>query len=79
MQGLMLLKCIKKGGYHLTVNKNYIAYPETQSSLLLKGKHYYITNDLGIVHYISWEDVVHLFVDLNELRNEKIETILNEK
>ena len=64
----MLLKCIKRGGYYLTIGKNYQAEVCTDApSEFRPGEQvfdYYIVNDKGHRHGIEG----NLFIDVTELR-----------
>ena len=68
----MLLKCIKTGGYYLTLGKNYEAEVCTDApSEFRPGKQvfdYYIVNDKGHRHGIEG----NLFNRVDELRIKKL-------
>ena len=68
----MILKCINRGGYHLTIGKIYEAEVclDAPSELRLgEGVFdYYITNDKGIRHGIE----ASLFKNISEIREEKL-------
>lgn len=68
----MILKCISRGGYHLTIDKIYEAEAclDAPSEVRLgEGVFdYYITNDIGIRHGIE----ASLFKNISELREEKL-------
>lgn len=72
---MILLRCIDKGSYHLTVGKHYVAEPCLDSpSEFFPGKQvfdWYIVNDKGVRHRIEKE----LFVSVNELRDLKLRTL----
>ena len=71
----MLLKCIDRGGYHLTVGKNYQAEICLDApSDFFPGKQvfdYYIVNDKGVRHGIE----SNLFIRVDELRIKKLESL----
>lgn len=71
----MLLKCIDRGGYHLTVGKNYQAEICSDApSDFFPGKQvfdYYIINDKGHRHGIEF----NLFIRVDELRIKKLESL----
>ena len=71
----MLLKCIKTGGYYLTVGKNYQADVCLDSpSEFRPGKQvfdYYIVNDKGHRHGIEG----NLFIRVDELRIKKLQKL----
>lgn len=71
----MLLKCIKTGGYHLTLGKNYLAEVCIDSpSDFHPGKQvfdYYIVNDKGHRHGIE----ASLFIRVDELRIKKLQRL----
>jgi hypothetical protein len=74
----MLLKCIDKGSYHLTPGKNYQAELCLDCpSEFFPGKQvfdYYIINDLGHRHGVE----SNIFIDLDVIRDKKLNKILNE-
>jgi hypothetical protein len=62
----MLVKCIDKGSYHLTVGKNY--FVEKYDNNIF---HYWIINDIGHKHGVEKE----LFIDVQKMRIEKLKKI----
>jgi len=71
----MLLKCIRTGGYYLTLGKNYEAEVCTDAlSEFRPGKQvfdYYIVNDKGHRHGIEG----NLFIRVDELRIKKLQRL----
>ena len=71
----MLLKCIKTGGYYLTLGKNYEAEVCTDApSEFRPGKQvfdYYIVNDKGHRRGIEGS----LFIRVDELRIKKLQRL----
>ena len=71
----MLLKCINRGGYHLTVGKNYQAEICSDApSDFFPGKQvfdYYIINDLGHRHGVEG----NIFIDLDVIREKKLKEL----
>jgi len=71
----MILKCIDKSGYHLTIGKNYLAEICNDSpSDFFTGTQvfdYYIINDLGVRHGIEKEP----FVEISKLREGKLKEL----
>lgn len=72
----MILRCIDKGSYHLTVGNNYQAEVCTDAlSEFFPGKQvfdYYIINDRGIKHGVEG----NLFIFLDEWRESQLDKIL---
>ena len=56
-----VFKCVaKETGYHLTQGKNY----------------HNIINDKGVQHYIWDDDLEKFFIDLEQVRQDKLEELL---
>lgn len=72
----MILRCIDKGSYHLTLGKNYQAKVCNDAlSEFFPGKQvfdYYIINDRGIKHGVEG----NLFIFLDECRESQLDKIL---
>ena len=68
----MMLKCISRGGYHLTIDKIYEAEVCLDSpSEVRPGEQvfdYYIINDKGIRHGVQ----ASFFKNISEIREEKL-------
>ena len=71
----MILKCINRGGYHLTIGKIYEAEVCLDApSEVRPGEQvfdYYIINDKGLRHGVD----ASLFKDISELREEKLKEL----
>ena len=71
----MMLRCISKGSYHLTIGKHYFAEVCTDApSEFFPGKQvfdWYIFNDKGVRHGVEKE----LFVEVDKLRELKLRTL----
>jgi predicted transcriptional regulator len=66
-------KCVSSAGYHLTQGKIYdIDFGEKP---LIGVSVSTIRNDLGVVHFISTDEIKCLFVDLEEWRQERLKEI----
>ncbi len=76
-------KCVSSAGYHLTQGKIYdIDFGEKpligvldMKLLLQEVSVSTIRNDLGVVHFISTDEIKSLFVDLEEWRQERLKEI----
>ncbi len=64
----MKVKCIKTSGYILTVGKIYDVELYTNK---IFGEEYYIINDVSTEHTVE----KYLFIDLDTLRNKKLERL----
>lgn len=85
-----VFKCFaKETGYHFTQGKNYEVDlnvlvraqvgPQQNPQKLLPppGKKYHnIINDKGIQHYIWDDDLEKFFIDLEQVRQDKLEELL---
>jgi len=71
----IMLKCVNKGGYHLTVGKNYLAKVcDDAPSDFFPGNQvfdYYIVNDKGVKHGIEGD----LFIRVDKLRIRKLKEL----
>ena len=71
----MILKCINKGSYHLTLGKNYQAEVCLDvPSDFFPGKQvfdYYIINDLGHRHGVEG----NIFINLDVVRESKLKEL----
>lgn len=78
-----IFKCVaKETGYHFTQGKNY----EVNLNVLVRAqvgpqqnpsKNYHnIINDKGIQHYIWDDDLEKFFIDLEQVRQDKLEELL---
>lgn len=72
-----VFKCIaKETGYHLTQGKNY----EVDLNVLVRAhtsrNYHNIINDKGVQHYIWDDDLEKFFIDLEQVRQDKLEELL---
>ena len=75
-------KCVSSTGYHLTQGKiyeidfgaNHSKSKDSSSGLTLDNVST-IRNDLGVVHFISDDEIKCFFVDLEEWRQERLKEI----
>jgi len=64
-------KCVSSAGYYLTQGKIY----DFGEKPLIGVSVSTIRNDLGVVHFISADEIKCLFVDLEEWRQERLKKI----
>ena len=67
----MKYKCIKNPEYHLTPGKIYFV------KCFTVGRTYLITNDIGYKHFIFAEELYNNFVDIQEVREQKLRQLFD--
>lgn len=75
-----IFKCVaKETGYHLTQGKNYEVDLNVLPEISIDGSsnnYHNIINDKGVQHYIWDDDLEKFFIDLEQVRQDKLEELL---
>lgn len=82
-----VFKCVaKETGYHLTQGKNYEVDLNVLPEISLSNdgraidgssnNYHNIINDKGVQHYIWDDDLEKFFIDLEQVRQDKLEELL---
>jgi len=72
-----VFKCTtKETGYFITQGINYTIKLNVDKSSTFDHNYHNIVNDKGVSHYIGDDDLKKFFIDLEQLRHDKLQELL---